>query len=109
MTDPYSIIVRPVVTEKGTVLAQAPRPRSDFTLNQYTFEVTPQSTKGQIKQAVEQWWFETRRVRIKVTSVNTMTVRPKWRRTHGRQTYGRTRRWKKAVVTLQDGDSLDIY
>ena len=109
MIDPYSVIVRPVVTEKSTKLAQRPRPGSDFTLNQYTFEVVQGASKGQIKEAVEQWWYESRQVRIKVTGVNTLRVRPKRRRTHGTFRYGRTRAWKKAIVTLRDGDSMDIY
>ena len=109
MIDPYKIIIRPVVTEKTTSLAQAPRPKSEYTLNQYTFEVARGASKSQIREALERWWLDARGVRIHVVRVNTMNVHPKRRRTTGKQILGLTRTWKKAVVTLQDGDSLDVY
>ncbi len=92
------ILRRPVITEKNTWLMEK---------DQYTFEVHPQSTKIQIKAAVEGAFS------VKVKAVNTMNVKPKAksrmiRRGSGRIT-GSGRGWKKAVVTLQPGERIDIF
>ncbi|MEX2236439.1 MAG: 50S ribosomal protein L23 [Dehalococcoidia bacterium] len=88
----YTIIKKPIVTEKSTALASA---------NQFVFEVDKAANKMQIKEAVETA-FE-----VKVLEVNTMNVKPK-RRRRGRQ-WGYTRAWKKAVVTLRDGDTITLF
>jgi large subunit ribosomal protein L23 len=109
MIDPYKIILRPVVTEKCTRLSQAKRGKTEQPLNQYTFEVARSATKPQIREAIEVWWKAERGVPIKVAAVNTMNVDGKWKKTLGKQHYGRTPDWKKAIVTLKAGSSMDIY
>jgi large subunit ribosomal protein L23 len=95
MLDPYSIIVRPVVSEKSTALGEA---------GKYVFEVAPTANKIQIKHAVEAA-FAARK--IEVASVNILQRRGKLRRL-GRHA-GMTRSWKKAVVTLRPGQRLDLF
>lgn len=94
MKDPYSVIVAPVVTEKSLRLARE--------LNQYTFRVSLEATKIDIRRAVEQIFG------VKVTKVNTMRAKPK-RRRWGRLPEGKTVQWKKAVVTLAPGHKIDIF
>ncbi len=94
-TDPLYIIKRPVITEESTL-------QSD-TRNQYVFRVDPQANKHQIREAVEQMFPE-----VKVLSVNTMNYRGKLRGRRGRQRQGRQPNWKKAIVTLRQGDSIDL-
>jgi len=100
--DHYQTVLRPVVTEKSHRLTREERGGKEPTpLNQYTFEVATRATRGQIKTAVEELFH------VKVAKVNTMRVRGKIRRVR-RQT-GRTRSWKKAIVTLAPGSSIDLY
>ena len=91
MRSELKIIRRPLVTEKGTRLQE--------NLNKYVFEVDRGANKIQVKQAVEA------RFSVKVTAVRRMNVRGKLKRL-GRLT-GRRSGWKKAVVTLAKGDSID--
>ena len=95
MLDPYSIIVRPVVSEKSTALGEA---------GKYVFEVAPTANKIQIKAAVEAA-FAARK--IEVARVNILQRPGKLRRL-GRHA-GMTRSWKKAVVTLRPGQRLDLF
>jgi large subunit ribosomal protein L23 len=88
----YQIIIRPLITEKNTNLMM---------FNKYSFEVAWQSNKHQIKRAVE------RIFDVTVTGVHTMNVRGKQRR-RGRE-YGYQRDWKKAIVTLAEGDRIDLF
>jgi large subunit ribosomal protein L23 len=90
----YDILVRPVVSEKSNIQAEE--------LNQYVFEVAPNANKIQVKEAVEVIFD------VAVTNVNTM-VMPAKRGRRGRNWYVRTKQWKKAVVTLADGDSIELY
>ncbi|MBL8161142.1 MAG: 50S ribosomal protein L23 [Anaerolineae bacterium] len=90
----YDVLVRPVVTEKSAV-------QSDE-LNQYVFEVAPEANKIQIKEAVE-LIFE-----VAVVKVNTM-VMPAKRGRRGRNWYLRSRQWKKAIVTVQDGQTIELF
>jgi large subunit ribosomal protein L23 len=88
-----SVIRRPIVlTEKATLLRDA---------NQVVFEVARAANKVQIRDAVQTLF------NVKVESVNTLLVRGKDRRM-GR-TYGKMQNWKKAVVTLKKGDSIDFF
>ena len=87
----YDIILGPVVTEKATR-------GSEF--NQVTFRVRRDAKKPEIKAAVE-GLFE-----VKVTKVNTLRVRGKVKRWKGRE--GKRADWKKAVVSLAEGQSIDI-
>jgi large subunit ribosomal protein L23 len=90
----YDIIVRPVVTEHSTGLADSQ--------NQYVFEVNPNATKPQIKAAVETIFDK------KVVKVNTM-IMPAKRGLRGRRVYWRSKEWKKAIVTLSPGDKIDLF
>lgn len=90
--DPRDIIIRPVVSEKSYDLIGQ---------NRYTFEVAKTANKTQIAQAIEEIFGVT------VTGVNTMNVTGKPRRV--RWVKGKTRSWKKAIVTLKAGDSIDIF
>jgi large subunit ribosomal protein L23 len=91
----WATIVRPVVSEKSTVLGDQ---------GKYVFEVAPTANKIQIKQAVEEAFANKK---IQVAAVNIIHVSGKIRR-RGR-TVGTTRSWKKAVVTLKAGQSLDLF
>jgi large subunit ribosomal protein L23 len=88
----YQLIVRPIVTEKAT----------DDTgrRNAYSFRVPRDANKIEIRQAVESL-FE-----VKVLSVNTLTVKGKWK-IRGRS-IGRSQDWKKAMVVLQEGQTIDV-
>lgn len=93
MKQPYEIIRRPLVTEKGTVLQEA--------ANVYCFEVGPTANKIEIKRAVEELF------NVKVLAVRTMNVRGKVKR-FGRY-YGKRSNWKKAYVRLAEGHSINLY
>ena len=90
---PYAVLRRPVVTEKSTMLAGQ---------NKYVFEVAMAANKPQIREAVE------RAFDVKVSAVNTAVVRGKIRR-FGRQGGGQQPSWKKAIVTLAPGDTIEIF
>ena len=90
--DYQDILRRPIITEKNTRLME---------MNQYTFEVAPEANKIQIKEAVE------RTFNVKVKKVNTMNVRGKPRRRIRRR--GREASWKKAIVTLEPGYTIDLF
>ena len=90
----YDVIKRPVVTEKSTIQADD--------LNQYVFEVAGNANKIQIKEAVEVIFDVT------VEKVRTM-VQPAKRGRRGRNWYVRHRQWKKAVVTLAEGNEIDLF
>ena len=91
--DPYKIIDRPIITEEAQIqIAKA---------NQYTFRVNPRATKGQIRAAVESAFS------VKVTDVRTLVVRGKMKRM-GRG-YSKTQNWKKAIVTLKEGDKIAAF
>lgn len=90
----YDVIKRPLITEKSTVQVDD--------LNQYVFEVALNANKIQIKEAVEVI-FE-----VDVEKVRTM-VQPAKRGRRGRSWYMRTKQWKKAVVTLAEGNEIDLF
>ena len=92
LADPYAIIKRPMITEKGTLLAEQ---------NQYLFEVEPRATKVQISQAVATLF------NVKVVAVNTVTRRAEQKRT-GARNHAKPN-IKKAVVTLAEGQSIDMF
>jgi large subunit ribosomal protein L23 len=92
MYDPRDIIIRPIISEKSYAMIEQ---------NRYTFEVAKSSNKTQIAQAISEIFG------VSVTDVNTMNVTGKPRRV--RVAKGKTRDWKKAVVTLKAGDTLDIF
>ena len=87
------IVKKLMVTEKGTRLKEA--------ANQYVFEVDRGANKLEIRRAVEQQF------NVKVKEVNTMTRQGKAKRLRT-AAYGRTATWKRAVVTLQGGQSIEM-
>lgn len=88
----YDVIKRPLITEKHMHFAEKYR--------QYAFEVRSDANKSEIKQAVE------RLFNVEVSSVNTMVV--PGRRKRRRANIYKTPDWKKAIVTLKEGFSLDL-
>jgi len=89
----YSVVIRPLVTEKGTFQSQA--------MNAYAFEVAHDANKAQVRLAIEKIY------NVKVKEVRTANRKGKPRRT-GR-TSGKTRQWKKAVVVLEDEYRIDLF
>ena len=87
----YDAIVSPVITEKSTIAAEH---------NQIVFKVANDATKPQIKEAVEALF------NVKVRAVNTLVTKGKNKRYRGRP-YKRSD-VKKAIVTLEDGHSIDV-
>jgi len=90
--DTHQIIVRPLITEKNTNL---------MSFNKYSFEVARGANKPQIKRAVEEIF------NVTVTKVHTMNMRGKMRR-RGMK-FGYTADWKKAIVTLAEGDRIELF
>jgi len=91
---PEQIIRRPIIlTEKANLLREKN--------NQVVFEVARDANKVQIKDAVQKLF------NVKVMGVNTMVMRGKMKRM-GRG-YSKTQNWKKAIVTLKEGDSIDFF
>ncbi|MDE3077991.1 MAG: 50S ribosomal protein L23 [Chloroflexota bacterium] len=89
----WDVLKRPLITEKGT--------DRQGQLNQYSFEVDPVANKNQVKEAVEAAF------KVKVTDVHTMNVRGKMRRLGKHK--GMTRDWKKAIVTVQQGQTITEF
>lgn len=87
----FDIIKTVRLTEKGT--------RQGDSFNQYTVVADPRANKTQIRQAVQELF------KVKVTKVNTLNVRGKFRRQRTKQA-GQAPNWKKAIVTLKDGDKI---
>ena len=92
MKDPREIIIRPIITENSYDMMEE---------NVYTFEVTKDSNKVEIRQAIEALF------NVHVTKVNTLNVKSKPKRL--RQQPGRTRTWKKAMVTLAEGETIELF
>lgn len=93
MKDPHQIILRPLITEKTTVLTERH--------NRVAFEVGRQANKLEIKRAVEQLFD------VKVVDVHTLSMHGKLKRMGAHQ--GRRPDWKKALVTLREGDKIEIF
>ncbi len=90
-------LIKPILTEKMTIQGEK--------LNRYGFIVDPRANKLQIKSAVEEMYG------VVVTSVNTMFYmgKDKSRYTKAGFLTGRSNHFKKAIVTLKDGDKIDFY
>ncbi len=88
----YEVLRRPLITEKNTALQAE---------GKYVFEVADEANKHQVKQAVEKAF------KVKVTAVNVMTAPGKRRRVGRREVVAQP--WKKAVVTLQPGDKIELF
>ena len=91
MKDYTNIIIAPVITEKSAIQREN---------NVYTFKVDKDANKIQIKKAIEEAFG------VKVVKVNTLNTKSKSKRV-GRYT-GKTKAYKKAYVTLKDGDSIEL-
>jgi large subunit ribosomal protein L23 len=87
----YDVILAPVITEKATLLSE---------LNKVVFRVAADASKDEIAAAVEELF------KVNVTKVNTLVVEGKTKRFRGR--LGKRNDVKKAIVTLADGQSIDI-
>jgi len=92
MKEPQKIIRRPLITEKST------RQKED---GQYVFEVHRDANKIEVQSAIE------RLFKVKVLQVRTSNVQGKIKRL-GRR-YGKRSDWKKAIVTLKEGDRIDFF
>ena len=93
MKDPYSVLRRPLITEKSNLM------KEEF--NQIAFEVDRRANKIEIKEAVKKLF------NVHVVKVRTFTMLGK-RKRMGR-TEGRTSSWKKAIVTLKEGERIDFF
>lgn len=91
--DPFQVILRPLVTEKGTHLSNRH--------NSYTFEVNPLASKEQIAAAIAEMF------NVRVVAVRTQNRLGKTRRFRGRP--GKQRNWKKALVKLHPEDRLEFF
>ena len=95
-----SIIIRPILSEKGTKLGE--------TLNQYVFQVEKQCNKLEIKEAIEE------KFKVKIKKVATMNFKGKNKNVtiksngHILRTRGNQSSWKKAIVTLEEGSSINM-
>ncbi len=86
------VIIRPVVSEKSY---------AGLELNTYTFLVDPRANKTEIKEAIQKIW------NVRVVSVNTLNRKGKVKRR--RFTQGKRADQKRAIVTLAEGDSIEIF
>ena len=92
MKTPRDVIIRPVVSEKSY---------GGLEQNTYTFLVDPRSNKTEIKEAIQKIW------NVRVTSVNTLNRKGKTKRR--RLTVGKQADKKRAIVTLAEGDAIEIF
>ena len=92
MNSPHEVIIRPIVTERSF---------DQMSLNKYSFEVARSAPKEEIASAVETLF------NVHVKKVNTQWVKPKAKRV--RYVAGKTRSWKKAIVTVADGEQIEIF
>ena len=90
----HQILIRPIISEKNTLLNEQ---------GQYVFEVDQRANKIMVRKAVEELF------NVNVTAVNIMNVSGKRRRAPRSRTYGMTRSWKKAVVSLVEGQRIDLF
>lgn len=93
MRNPRSVILKPLVTEKGSRLREGG--------NKYLFSVVPDANKIEIKRAVQEIF------NVKVRDVQTLVVHGKVKRMGAFQ--GKRPDWKKAIVTLEEGQSIDLF
>lgn len=92
MKDPREVIIRPIISEHSYDMMGD---------NTYTFEVAKSANKVEIAQAVEAIFG------VKVVKVNTLNVKAKPKRM--RYQVGKTRTWKKAMVTIAEGDTIELF
>jgi large subunit ribosomal protein L23 len=92
MKDARDVVIKPVISEKSY---------SQIDNGKYTFEVAKTARKEEIRRSVEEIF------KIHVTAVNTITMRGK-RKRRG-YTSGMTKTWKKAIVTVREGDRIEAF
>jgi large subunit ribosomal protein L23 len=92
MLTPHEVLVRPIISEKNTMLNEQ---------GQYVFEVSDRANKIMVRQAVEALF------NVGVTAVNVLNVKGKRKRSS--RSLGVTRSWKKAIVTLKQGDRIELF
>ncbi len=92
MKDARDIIIRPIITEHSYDIMEE---------GKYTFEVHPDANKIEIAKAVEELF------NVTVMKVNVINVKSKPKRV--RYQLGKTRTWKKAIVTVAEGDTIEIF
>jgi len=92
--DPRDVVIEPVVSEKSYSLLEQ---------NVYTFKVHPSASKPEIRAAIEAIFD------VKVTNVNTLNRKGKRRRNRRSLTFGSRPDTKRAIVTLAEGDSIDLF
>lgn len=91
----HMILQAPMITEESQIQStKGP---------QYTFRVNPKANKQQIREAIEEVYPE-----VKVVRVNTMNYKGKYGTRTGRFVPGKKPNWKKAIVTLREGDSINL-
>ncbi|GAB4463648.1 MAG: 50S ribosomal protein L23 [Armatimonadaceae bacterium] len=102
MPDLYQVIERPLITEKALALNGE---------NQYAFVVHPEANKVQIREAIEELFTTPEGERVTVKKVHTITVKGRTKRFRGagRITMGKTPDYKKAIVTLAEGQTIQIF
>lgn len=94
MKDPRDVIIEPIVSEKSYALVEQ---------NVYTFKVHPSASKPEIRDAVQSIFGVT------VTNVNTLNRKGKRKRNRKSATFGSRPDTKRAIVTLAEGDSIDLF
>ncbi len=94
MNDPHRVLIKPVVSEKSYALMEN---------NVYVFVVDQSATKVDVRKAVEEAF------RVRVDNVNTLNRKGKLRRNRRTNTVGRRSDTKRAIVTLHEGDSIDLF
>jgi large subunit ribosomal protein L23 len=92
---PYHVIKSPVLSEAAQIQIEAH--------NKYVFKVEPKANKKQIREAVEGIWSD-----VKVVAVNTMNYDGKIPGRQGAGRQGARSKWKKAIVTLREGDTIEL-
>ncbi len=94
VSHPYDVIYAPLLSEESTIQTEAH--------NKYTFKVSPDANKIQIKKAIEKYF------KVHVEAVNTMNYVGKMGSSRMRGHAGRRPHWKKAIVTLREGDTINL-
>ena len=96
MKDPYDIIKKPLVTEKSTILRES---------NKYAFVVDVKASRSDIRRAAEEMFD----LKGKILQINTMQVPGKPKEQLFRHRRGRQSSWKKAIITVKEGTTLQIF
>jgi large subunit ribosomal protein L23 len=96
MKDPYRIIKLPLITEKTTIFRES---------NKYAFVVDVKANKTDIRKAAEELFD----LKDKILKINTMQVRGKAKGQFGRSRQGRRPNWKKVIITVTEGTTIDAF